>query len=158
LKEALDLYSLVTGMEINFQSSISFNGLSEHQANIIRVFPFQVVESNKGLKCLSFSLKQMIMVQGTSSGSTKRRKGSLDGVLDGFLLVGAYSKSVFEANPTNWHSKAYIPVSFLKKIRKKCFSFLWLEKREGHSISEVKKNCRTKGNGRMGPEKHSPFW
>ena len=47
-------------------------------------------------------------------------------------------KAVLQSIPVYWVTIAYIPKGILQKLRKKCFSFLWMAKRHSEGIPLAK--------------------
>ena len=47
-------------------------------------------------------------------------------------------KAMLQSIPVYWASIAYIPKGILTKIRKKCFTFLWIANKQNNGIPLVK--------------------
>jgi hypothetical protein len=128
-----------------------------------RIFPFQHLDINEGVKYLGFTLKPNNYGKVDWGWILTRIKitflsGAIGGSLGGGRLV--LVKSVLEAIPVFWHTLAHIPKGVLERIRKCCFNFLWKGSSEykGSHLARWKLIATPKSQGGLGAQRYSLVW
>lgn len=143
LSEVLQLFSLVTRMEINIpKSTITFSACSPQELHLAyRKFPFQRLQLEDGLKYLSFHIKS----QGYKIANWTWLVSKVERILNNWShrilsRVGhlVLIKFVLEATLIYWMSLAWIPQGILSQIQRICCNFLWKGHKEGKPFSWVK--------------------
>jgi len=135
LKDILDLFTKATGMEINATKSTLTTHLLRPEAleDLTRVFPFNTVDLDAGLKYLGFSLKEnAFLIQDWSWLIGKLEKRLKFWSHKWLSRVGrlVLVKVVLEAIHVYWMSLSWIPKGILEKARRIYFRFLWSGKKD----------------------------
>jgi hypothetical protein len=130
LKEILDLYFVATGMEINMGKSALYTyGLNDSlSTRIERIFSFQHLDFEGGLKYLGFILKPNNYGNKDWRWLMSRIEQRISFWCNRWISRGGrlvLIKYVLEAIPILWHTLAHIPKGILEKVRKCCFNYLW---------------------------------
>ena len=130
LRDILELFSKSTRMEINERKSTltSHLLLVEEIQELSRVFPFNLVGIDEGLKYLGFCLKPNDYHKHDWNWLIEKLEKRLKQWSHKWLSKAGrlvLVKLVLEAIPVYWMSLAWIPKGIMEVARIICFMFLW---------------------------------